>query len=993
MRPDHWLQIKQLYLAALERDKDERATFLATACAGDEALRHEVESLLANRTEAEDFMESPAFNVALPNLNDETTRAKFPENIGAYQVLDQIGAGGMGEVYLARDARLGRKVALKLLPARFTSDRDLVRRFEQEARAASALNHPNIITIYEIGQTDTAHFIAAEFVDGQTLRQRMKQERLALLEVLDILVQIANALAAAHEAGIIHRDIKPENVMLRRDGYVKVLDFGLAKLTERQRSEFVTLAVNEESLHTRPGVVMGTVAYMSPEQARGQEVDARTDIFSLGVLSYELLAGQRPFVGSTGAEVVAAVLHTEPPALSQVAPHLPTGLASVINKMLSKERARRYQTANELLAELKALKRQLEFQAELARSGEDASTRVDARAETLLDTGGTIARDTQAAHSVHTTSASELLLSEIKRHKLGVTLTTLALLVLLGGFGYWLFKLLRPTPAPFQRMELARVTSTGRAIESAISPDGKYIAYTMDEDGKQSLWIKQTATGSNLQMLPAAPSVRYSNPTFSRDGNYLYYLKQEGGSARNVLYKIPSISGEPRKLIEDISTQDTRSNFGLSHDEQWIAFVRLDAGFSRKLLMMKLDGSGERTLATRPTSSNIFLAGAAFSPDDKVIACVEGDFGRSSKLLAINVADGAAQPITAQLWARVHALAWLPDGSGLVVSAAQSRGVPQLWQISYPSGTVSRITNDLNGYAGVSLTADAATLVTVQHTESSYLWSAPSATLQRATRVSAESGDYEQLNWTPDGRILYISGVSGHHEIWVINADGTGKRRLTNDATANSSPSTSPDGRYIYYASDRGNLFTLWRMESDGSRPVQLLSPVHIPHCSPDGQWVVYYAKSADCPACLWKWPTAGGEPIRLTEKNLAARPVVSPDSQWIACNYLVQEPNAQFRIAIFSMAGGAPVKIFDVPGAAIRELRWTPDSRSITYLEMRRGISNIWAQPIEGGAPKQLTDFQSEYISSWCWSRDGKQLAYVRGPRNSDVVSLTSFK
>ncbi len=1000
MSPEHWQQAKQIYLDALECAASERTAYLDRVCADDPGLRREVESLLACEAEAQDFIESPVFAPGAETLGEAPAQRELTGQIGPYQIIQQLGRGGMGEVYLAQDARLGRKVALKLLPAEYTSDRERVRRFEQEARAASALNHPNIITIYEIGraaiEAGEVHFIATEFIDGQTLRQRLAAGRLKALEALEVIVQTASALQAAHEAGIVHRDIKPENIMLRRDGYLKVLDFGLAKLTEHQRSAFATQVQTHDVIETKPGTVMGTLAYMSPEQARGLEVDARTDIFSLGVLSYELLAGQRPFTGSTGAEVIAAVLHTEPPALAQLAPHLPATLAQVINKMLSKERTQRYQQIGELLMELKAHKRQLEFQAELARASEDASAKVRASAETLLDTEGGIARGTLADHSVQTTSASELLLSEIKRHKTGVTLAGLLLLLACGGLAFWLYKLVRQRPAPFQTMELARLTATGRAIESAISPDGKYVAYTMDDDGNPSMWIKQTATGSNLKLLPPAPGTRYSNPAFSRDGNYLYYLKQEGGSARNVLYQIPALGGEARKLLEDISTQDTRSNFSLSHDGQWVAFVRLDAQFTRRLLVMKPDGSAERVLALRQSVGKEagFLAAAAFSPDDKVIVCVEGNFGRSARLLAVSVADGARKLLTPQTWVRVNSLAWLPDGNGLVVSAAAAYGAPQLWQVAYPSGAATRITNDLNGYTGVSLTADAATLVTVQHNEAAYLWRAPSAAPQQATRVMAESGNYDQLNWTPDGRILCVSTVNGHPEIWLVNADGAGKKQLTAIAGNYFSPSASADGRYIYFGSDQSGVPALWRMESDGSNPRQVLSNVYFSQCSPDGQWVVYYAKSAECPACLWKWPTAGGEPVRLTDKTVAAaRPVVSPDNQWIACNYLAPEPNAQFRIAILSMAGGAPVKTFDVPGAAIRELRWTPDSRAISYLETRRGVSNIWAQPLEGGQPRQLTNFQSEQILSWNWSRDGKQLACARGTQTSDVVLLNGFK
>jgi len=298
----------------------------------------------------------------------------------------------------------------------------------------------------------------------------------------------------------------------------------------------------------------------------------------------------------------------------------------------------------------------------------------------------------------------------------------------------------------------------------------------------------------------------------------------------------------------------------------------------------------------------------------------------------------------------------------------------------------------LNIYFGVSLTADASTLVTVQKNASSYLWIAPGAEPRRAQRVTAESNDYDQLCWTPDGRILFVSAAGDNYGIWGIKPDGSGKTQLNPDAAL---PTVSPDGRYIYFSSERGADrpgHTLWRMESDGGHPTQLLSGTEVPSCSPDGKWVVYSARS-DRNMFFWKLPTAGGEPIRLTEKNAAERPVVSPDGQWIACNYLVPGPNAQFRISFIPFAGGEPVKIFDVPSFPIRELHWTPDSNAIAYVDTRRSVSNIWAQPIDGGPPKQLTDFQSEYISSWTWSPDGKQLAIARGPQTSDVVLIREFR
>jgi eukaryotic-like serine/threonine-protein kinase len=374
MTAERWEQVKQIYDSALKREASERAAYLDQACAGDEALRREVESLLVYEHRAEDFIKTPALQVAARVLAQEPSASLIRRQLGHYQVLSRLGAGGMGEVYLAEDSRLGRKVALKLLPAEFTQDAERVRRFEREARAASALNHPNIVTIHEIGQVDDLHYIVTEYIEGQTLRHVLSTP-LDLPAALDIAVQAASALSAAHEVGIVHRDIKPENLMLRPDGYIKVLDFGLAKLTELQTpapgNEAPTVADSE----TEAGVVMGTVGYMSPEQVRGQRVDARTDIFSLGVVLYEMLAGRAPFAGATKADVLATVLQTEPLPLTQHSRAVPETLGWIVAKALRKERAERYQTARDLLVDLKRLKQELELEASLKRAGELALNR------------------------------------------------------------------------------------------------------------------------------------------------------------------------------------------------------------------------------------------------------------------------------------------------------------------------------------------------------------------------------------------------------------------------------------------------------------------------------------------------------------------------------------------------------------------------------------------------------------------------------------------
>jgi serine/threonine protein kinase len=371
MEPDRWRQIESLYYTALERDATERGAFLIEACAGDDELRREVESLLAVHERTEGFMAAPALEVAAQLIAEDLEHIMSGRIISHYQVLSLLGTGGMGEVYLAEDTRLGRKVALKLLPQIFTQDRERVLRFQQEARAASALNHPNILTIYEVGEFEGRHFIATEFIDGQTLRTLMNA-LVKLRAVLDVATQVASALAAAHEAGIVHRDIKPENIMARRDGYIKVLDFGLAKLTERFSQDLATVVDSDAStkglVHTDPEKLMGTARYMSPEQIRGLESDGRSDIFSLGVMLYEMVTGRAPFDGATPSEVMAAILYQEPLPLRRHARDAPAELERIVDKALQKDYEERYQVIKDLLLDLKSLKLEIEVEAKLKRA-------------------------------------------------------------------------------------------------------------------------------------------------------------------------------------------------------------------------------------------------------------------------------------------------------------------------------------------------------------------------------------------------------------------------------------------------------------------------------------------------------------------------------------------------------------------------------------------------------------------------------------------------
>ena len=473
MTPERWQQIKEVFNLALEYEPGQRSSFLSKACDNDFALQAEVESLLAAHDKDGSFIDAPAYQDAFELIDQDPPAELRPgQVVGSYEITSLIGRGGMGEVYLAEDKRLRRKLALKLLPSSVTKDASRLHRFEQEARAASALNHPNIIAIYEITEANSTLMMATEFVDGETLRHRLTFGALPLSEVLNISIQIADALSAAHKAGITHRDIKPDNIMIRPDGYVKVLDFGLAKLSEPESAQFFAEAT--QHIKTGSGVVIGTVGYMSPEQARGQAVDARSDIFNLGAVIYEMVAGQRPFAGETPSDSLAAILKVEPAPLSSLAPQTPAELERIVSKALRKDREQRYQGVKDLLLDLKRLKEDVDFQ-------------------TRLSTG--------ARSSVETVSTNTV---KISRRKTRAIVVGVAIVLLITAAGIAIYKFLKPAQ-PAQAPQVIKTTqvtfSSGFDGYPSLSPDGKSVAYSSDQNGTFEIYVKQLSeTGGELQL-------------------------------------------------------------------------------------------------------------------------------------------------------------------------------------------------------------------------------------------------------------------------------------------------------------------------------------------------------------------------------------------------------------------------------------------------------------------------------------------------------------
>lgn len=918
--------------------------------------------------------------------------------IAHYRVLSRIGSGGMGEVYQAQDTKLDRTVALKVLHDDVAANEQRMGRFIQEAKTASGLNHPNIITIYEINQAGSTWFIATEFINGQTLRDVLAKSTLTIMEALDLAIQVASALIAAHEARIVHRDIKPENLMVRRDGILKVLDFGLAKLTGVWKPE-----VNSEAhtlVDTLPGTVLGTTAYMSPEQARGSDLDHRTDIWSLGVTLYEMLTGRNPFEQKNPSDVIASVLRTEPPPLSTLRPEIPLELERIVSKALEKNKDERYQGIKDLHVDLRRLKRQLEFETELESFNSSRASGAgyvsSGSGEYVTKTADGIVPRTTKIQAGHATSSAEYIVGNLKRHKryvlLGLALFAVAAIA--AGYGLYKLSLRNRMPVASRTVNVARFTATGKAVHAAMSPDGKYVAHVADDAGQQSVWIGQVAAASQVQIIQPA-AVQYRGLSFTSDGNFLFFVADDKDNPRGALFQIPALGGVARKILTDIQSPIT-----MSPDAKRLAFVRYLSPQENALVIANTDGSEERQLAKHRSPDFFSTMAPAWSPDGRLIACAYQNTsgGYYENVVGLRVDDGTEAPVTAQRWWQVGQVAWLADGQGLIASATEEAGsLPQLWHLPFKGGAAKRITNDLNGYVDIGLTADSKTLVSVRSDRLVNVWLANGADLSSARQITSgtERDDgMRGLSWTPDGKIVYRSVAGGEPNVWIMATDGTGQKQLSINTSQNFDPAVSPDGRHIIWASRRTGSTNLWRMDIDGGNAKQITSGVgdYFPEISPDGKWVLYTAYDPVSSYWLvWKTTADGGAPVRMTEKE-SALPAISPDGKLFACNYQ-DEPGAGYKIAVIPLEGGQPVKMFAIPGSFGRTIRWTLDGRALTYVETRGGVSNIWLQSLSGGNPRQLTDFRDQRIFGFAWSRDGKQLAISRGVVNADVVLIKDFR
>jgi serine/threonine protein kinase/Tol biopolymer transport system component len=932
--------------------------------------------------------------------------------LGRYEIRSKIGEGGMGEVYLAEDAQLRRLIALKILPGELSANQDRMRRFVQEAQAAAALNHPNVAHIYEIGEQEGVHFIAMEFVEGLTLREKIHRDRTELPKLLRYLQQVAEGLAKAHASGIVHRDLKPDNIMITAEGHAKILDFGLAKLIEQRpptpssegSSEVATAVMPQHSI---PGAVMGTVGYMSPEQAQGKtkDIDHRSDIFSFGCLLFEAATGRRAFEGKDTLDSLHNIVHAPTPVIKHINPTAPDELQRIVRRCLAKDPEKRYQSIKDVAIELDELRQELKQASDLHDSVHQTAS--DAIVTTSAQSGvnQTISGSSPGSSQIEQaqpTSSSRIILNELKRHRAGSIIVAIVVLVVAMTAAWFIWQKFAggKPPAGAKQMKISRlVTGAGLIGNASISPDGKYVAYGLNKEAKVSLRVKQVSTGSDREIVPPIEDARLNGTGFSPDGELVYYtLSHRERSPLGALYQVPVIGGrEPKKILDHLT-----SMISFAPDGKRFAFVRdYQKTGDSALMVTGLDG-GEPIELVRRKGQDWVHGIPAWSPDGKVIVWVGGsDTGGPHYTLCEVPAEGGSQrAITSHRWhGAITRPIWLKDGSGLIVNGKDRPTSPnQIAHVSYPDGVVTRITNDLTEYGSTSfgLTDDSSTIVTIADEYSSRIWlaSADSGEGNARKLTNGKSDGEAGLDLTPDGRVVYVTQTSDQMDIWIMNTDGTGQKQLTSNDEFEGGIRVSDDGRYIvFHASPVGGVPHIWRMNLDGSNLKQLTQGEFAdfsPFCSPDGQWVVFGSWRSGNPR-LWKVPIDGGEPVQITDLAVEGW-MFLPGGKLIFGNYFDEQvsPPKQ-RAAFIPFDGGPLVKVFDFPPRA-SSVRM-PDERTLLYIERNDDVDNIWTRPLDGGVPKQLTRFTSEYIFGYASARDGKQFAMARGTSSADIILIKDFR
>ncbi|MCI0451532.1 MAG: protein kinase [Candidatus Latescibacteria bacterium] len=945
------------------------------------------------------------------------TKTLQPEDIIAqYRVVGPLGAGGMGEVYLAQDQSLERNVALKVLPPDLVRSEDRVRRFVQEAKSASSLNHPNIVTIYEIGaekvksssgvETGPLQFISMELVSGKTLGAKIHEEKTDLRTLLGYLAQAAEGIAKAHAAGIVHRDLKPGNIMVSDDGFAKVLDFGLAKLTEKRLESASATAMTEIADLTSEGAVLGTVHYMSPEQVQAKSVDHRSDIFSFGCLLYEAATRRRPFIAESNVETMHKIIHEKPAPIDELNPQAPAELRRLIRRCLAKAPDQRLQSMKDLAIELREIVEEYES---LSASATSATTG---------------------------SGATRPIIAPKSRPIVPIVVVALGLAGI--AFGIWGTRRGgQPATQPFQNMRAVTQTSRGDVLSSTLSTDGRYLAYIAGSAGRSTLRVRQVATGSDVEIVPVQNST-LEFPSFSPDGNYLFFLKRlpEQPNYRT-LVRVPSLGGSEEQKGFDV---DTRVTF--SPDAKRVSFVRGVPQEGRSaLVVLDLDTGTERELASvrRP---EVFSGSPAWSPDGERIGAftIQPAPKSQSALAMFDVATGEREDFLVKKDAFFNGLAWIPDGSGLVVDGTVVReGIRSaVFIITYPRGELRRVTNDFNAYSEVAVAAGDGLIAALRSSAIANLFVADpvEGTARRLTSATSpehssfgleaaadrvvfpavheqrlaistmpfEGGEPRRLAVGPGhatnviarGNRIFFQRYDddGQQHVWRMNLDGSALTQLTNGGGENLLDVSRDASRLVFARIDSTQ--GVWLLPADGGEAV--------PVDAAGSLGVGFFSRDGDDVIVVDLVPDGGGlvqtvfrvvsvenraEVMHFTSPPQALDHAEAPDG---ALSFLDRNDSARNVFSI-KFAGGEPRQITTFTDGRLTDHEWSPDLKRIAVVRHDDAGENVWVLDAEGGPTKQVTRFDGEDVFQIDWTPDSSRILVRAGTLSRDVVLISNFR